>query len=215
MPGWAVTSTTASASSTAVVERDALQAKLGERGDVGVVVVDDPATLLEDLHDPQRRGFADVADAALVAGAEDQDLRSVDGLGDVVERALDPLDAVVGHLLVDLAGELDELGGHVELARAPGQVERIDGQAVAAHPRTGLEAHEPVGLGRGGVDDLPDVDPHPLGEDRQLVDERDVDRAEDVLQQLGHLRDLGRRDRARRGRTRADRARPPARCTQA
>ena len=32
-------------------------------------------------------------------------------------------------------------------------------------------------------------------EDRQLVDERDVDRAEDVLQQLRELGDLGRRDR--------------------
>ena len=82
----------------------------------------------------------------------------------------------------------------MELARAPGQVERVDRQAVAAHPGTGLEAHEPVGLGRGRVDDLPDVDSHPLGEDRQLVDERDVDRAEDVLEQLGHLGGLGRRD---------------------
>ena len=65
---------------------------------------------------------------------------------------------------------------------------------MAAHPGPGLEAHEPVRLGRGGVDDLPDVDPHPVGEDRELVDERDVDRAEDVLEQLRQLGRLGRRD---------------------
>ena len=61
-------------------------------------------------------------------------------------------------------------------------------------PGPGLEAHEAVRLGRGGVDDLPDVDAHAVGEHRHLVDERDVHRAEDVLQQLGQLGGLGRRD---------------------
>ncbi|MCL2770232.1 MAG: nucleotide sugar dehydrogenase, partial [Solirubrobacterales bacterium] len=46
----------------------------------------------------------------------------------VVEDALDLGHAVVGHLLVDLPGQLDELGRHVELARAPGEVEGVDGQ---------------------------------------------------------------------------------------
>ena len=81
-------------------------------------------------------------------------------------------------------------------------------------PGPGLEAHEAERLGRGGVDDLPDVDPHPVGEHRQLVDERDVDRAEDVLQQLGELGDLGRGDRHDAGRRRA-RRRSTARSVQA
>ena len=46
----------------------------------------------------------------------------------------------------------------------------------------------------GLLDDLPDVDAHPVAEHRQLVDERDVDRAEDVLEQLRELRRLGRGD---------------------
>ena len=57
-------------------------------------------------------------------------------------------------------------------------------------PGPGLKRHEAVGLGRGGVDHLPDVDAHAVAEDRQLVDERDVHRAEDVLEQLGQLRRL-------------------------
>ena len=121
----------------------------------------------------------------------------------VVERALGLGHAVVGHLLVDLARELDELGGHVELARAPAQVEGVDRQAVPAHARAGLEAHEAVGLGRGRLDDLPDVDAHAVGEHRQLVDERDVDRAEDVLEQLGQLGGLGGGDAHERCRTRS------------
>ena len=113
----------------------------------------------------------------------------------VVERAFDLFEAEVGHRLVDLAGELDELGREVVLARAPGQVERVDRQAMAAHARARLEAHEAERLRRGGVDDLPDVDAHAVREHRHLVDERDVDRAEDVLEELRHLGDLGGADR--------------------
>ena len=72
-------------------------------------------------------------------------------------------------------------------------------------PGPGLEAHEAERLGRGGVDDLPDVDAHAVGEHRELVDERDVDRAEDVLQQLRQLGHLGRGDRHERRRRRARR----------
>ena len=61
-------------------------------------------------------------------------------------------------------------------------------------PGPGWKLHEPERLRRGRVDDLPDVDPHPVAELRELVDERDVDRAEDVLEQLRQLGGLGRRD---------------------
>ena len=165
------------------------------RADVGhvrVVVDEVGAAFGQQPDDLQRGRLAHVADARLVGDAEDRNPRALDRLAGVVERAFDLLHAVVGHLHVDLPGELDELGGEVELAGAPREVERVHGQAVAAHARSGLEAHEAEGLGRGGVDHLPDVDLHAVGEDRQFVDQRDVDRAEDVLEQLGQLRRLGR-----------------------
>ena len=65
---------------------------------------------------------------------------------------------------------------------------------MAAEARTRAEPHVAERLRRGGVHDLPDVDPHPVAEDGELVDEGDVDRAEDVLEQLGQLRCVGRRD---------------------
>jgi hypothetical protein len=80
------------------------------------------------------------------------------------------------------------------LAGLVGEVERVDRQAVAAHPRAGVEAHEPERLGGGRVDDLPDVDAESLAEHRELVHERDVDRAEDVLEQLGELGGVRVRD---------------------
>jgi hypothetical protein len=66
---------------------------------------------------------------------------------------------------------------------------------VAAQPRTGIEGHESERLGAGRGDHFPDVDPHPVEDDLELVDEGDVHRAEDVLQELGRLRDLGAGDR--------------------
>ena len=50
----------------------------------------------------------------------------------VVERLRDPRAAVVRHVLVDLARELDEPRREVELARLPGEVEGVDRDAVAA-----------------------------------------------------------------------------------
>ena len=134
-PGWAVTISARSAPSSASSKPRLCSAALGQRGHVRVVVDEVGAERAEQRHDLQRRRLAHVADAGLVADAEDRDAAAVDRLARVVEHALDLRDAVVGHLLVDLAGQLDELGRQVELARAPRQVERVDRQAVAAHAR--------------------------------------------------------------------------------
>src|SRR5207302_4334137 len=78
--------------------------------------------------------------------------------------------------------------------RLPAQVEGVDRDAVAAEARPGAEAHVAERLRCGGIDDLPDVDSHPVAEDCELVDEGDVDRAEDVLEQLRQLGRLGARE---------------------
>ena len=65
---------------------------------------------------------------------------------------------------------------------------------MPAHSRARLEAHEAERLRGRRVDDLPDVDPEPVAELGQLVDESDVDGAKDVLQQLRQLRRLRGRD---------------------
>ena len=94
---------------------------------------------------------------------------------------------MAGHRHVDVAGELDEAVDEVELAGPPGEVVGVDRDAVAADARPRREAHEAERLGRRGVDDLPHVEAHPLAEEGELVDERDVDVAEHVLEELGQL----------------------------
>src|SRR5690606_31572433 len=101
-----------------------------------------------------------------------------------VEAAGQHLDHMRRHGGVDLPRQFDEPGGYLELARAPGQVEGVDGNAVPAEARTGVEGHVAEGLGLGGLDHLPDVDAHGAVDQLQLVHQGDVDRPEDVLGDL-------------------------------
>src|SRR5437868_7105517 len=75
---------------------------------------------------------------------------------------------------VELGGEGDEAGLVAHHARPPREVVGIAGQAVAADAGAGLEGHEAEGLGRRGIDDLPDGEPEPPAHDGQLVHEGDV-----------------------------------------
>ena len=108
-----------------------------------------------------------------------------------VEAGGDLVEDEVGHGGVDFAGQLDEAGVEVELLGLPGEIERVDGDAVAAEAGAGIEGLEAEGLGFGGVDDFVDVDAHLHAELLELVDQGDVDAAVDVFEQLGHLGDRG------------------------
>src|SRR4029077_3837626 len=119
------------------VEIDRGEAVLRQLRDEGGVVGNLAAEALQVGDDLQRGRFADVADAALVAGAEDQDPGAVDRFAGAVEGALYPFHAVGGLSLVHFSGQLDELGVEVVLAGLEGEVEGIDREAVASHPRPG------------------------------------------------------------------------------
>src|SRR4029453_17623613 len=96
---------------------------------------------------------------------------------------------VVGQATVDVAGELDEACLEAALPRLPGKVVRVDRNAVAAQTRAGIERHEAERLCLCRVDDLPDIDLHPVAHQGKLVHEADVDGAERDLEQLDHFRD--------------------------
>src|SRR4029079_13813731 len=102
-------------------------------------------------------------DPGLVGDADDQHPRPLDRLLALVERALDLADAEERVGLVDLAGQLDELGREVVLASLVSEVEGVDRQAVTTHAGAGLEAHEPERLAGGGGEDTPHLAGAPGG----------------------------------------------------
>ena len=65
---------------------------------------------------------------------------------------------------------------------------------MAAEPRPRIKRHEAERLGRGRVDNFPDVHIHAQAELLKLVDQGDVDAAENIFQELGHFRGAGRAD---------------------
>ena len=194
---WAVTTTIASAQSSSsssgvVLALDAVGVRERRRraGRGSATSAPRSASPRDDV---RGRRVAGVADVRLEGDAEDADLGALERPAAVVERLGDEVDDVARHREVDVAGELDEAVDEVELAGAPRQVVRVDRDAVAADARARRELHEPERLGRRRVDDLPDVEAHPLAQQRELVDERDVDVAEDVLEELRQLGGVGRR----------------------
>ena len=82
------------------------------------------------------------------------------------------------------AGQFDEAGVHAVLARLPGQVERVDRDAMAAETGARIERHEAERLGLGRLDHLPDIDPHLVVKHFQFVDQSNVDRSIRVFQNL-------------------------------
>ena len=171
-----------------------LPARPGD-GEVGVAVVHACPRLLQQLDDFVRRRLPVVVDVLLVREAEHQHPRQLHGLGLVVERLGHLRDDVVRHRGVHLAGQLDEARPDPVLGGLPREVERVERDAVSAQARAGVEGREAKRLRLGRFDDLPDVDTHLVERDLQLVDQGDVDRAIDVLEQLARLGDARRRDR--------------------
>ena len=160
--------------------------------DERVIIADVGPFFAELLDHADGGGLAIVVDVLLVGYAEDQDTGALQGLGEaMVEHVADALDAVLGHAVVDHHRGLDHRGVEAVFAGFPAQVIGIERDAVAAQARAGIEGREAERLGLGRFDDLPEVDPHLVAEDCELVDQADVDVAVGVLQDLGHLRHGG------------------------
>lgn len=164
-------------------------AAVADRGDVGVVVRNVGALEVKLVDDFDGGRVARVVDVLFEGDAEREDFCAAYALAVLVERVGDFRDHVARHAQVDLRGQLDELGVEVEFACLPREVVGVDRDAVAADAGAGVERHVTERFRRRRVDDLPDVDLHAIAQERQFVDERDVDAAENVFEQLGHLGD--------------------------
>jgi len=152
--------------------------------DVGVVVRNLGAVFGQQVHQVVGGRLALVIHVGFVSQADDQDFAAFERLAVVVEGFYGAVNDVFGHAAVDFAGQLNEAGRLSVFAGFPGEVERVNGDAVAAEPRTRVERHKAKGLGFGRLNDFPDVYAHSRIDHLKLVDQGDVDRAEDVFQEL-------------------------------
>jgi hypothetical protein len=165
-----------------------------DRVDERVVERDARAGGRQLLDDLERGRLTDVGDAGLVRHAHHVDVRPRERAAAVTQHLPDPV-GDTGRPRRDLRhGRVDERGVVTRGTHLPGQVVRVARDAVPTHARAWAERHEAVGLRVRGVDHLVDGDVEAPRDVGHLVGERDVDRTEGVLEQLGHLGDLRRAD---------------------
>jgi glycosyltransferase involved in cell wall biosynthesis len=129
-----------------------------EGADMGVMEAHVGTSLRKAGQDLGRRRVPLIPDIRLEGHSDDSHLRPFERTATIVEGFGDEIDDVARHGDVDISRQFDEPIDEVELPRPPGQVVRVDRDAVATDAGTGRELHEPERLGGGGVDDLPDIE---------------------------------------------------------
>ena len=132
--------------------------------EIGVVVIEQGAALLQELHDLQRGRFAQIIHVLLVSHTKHENLGALHALLAFIERIGDSVHHVIGHRSINFARKLDETRREVKFASLPGKIIRVDRDAVATEARAGIEGHVAEGFGRGGVDDFPNVNVHAQAE---------------------------------------------------
>ena len=169
-------------------------AVIPELGDVRVVEGDRRPCFLQLLDDTQGGTLAVIVYILLVCHAEHQHSGAVQCLAVAVEYLAATLHGVFGHVVVYHHGSLYHRCMEAVLARLPGEIIGVQGNAMPAQPRSGIECGEAERLGLGCLYHFPKVDAHAVAQDGQLVNQPNVDVAVGVLQNLGHLRHGRRRN---------------------
>src|SRR6266404_6204668 len=148
----------------------------------GIVILHLRASLTQKVHQNVTGRFALVIHVWLVSQAQDQRAATLDRLALAIQRVRDTMHNVLGHGGVDLACKLDEARVFAILSRFPRKVEWIDWDAVTPKAGTRIERHKAKWLRFRGFNDFPDINPHRAVNEFQLINQRDIYAAENVLQ---------------------------------
>src|SRR2546428_1841650 len=154
-----------------------------------VVNDDSGAHAFEPLADLLYGGELDVPHVRLVGHSQDRYPRILDGLANLVQGLRDELDDVVGHPVVDLPREPDQVGDVPRLEPLRDKVVGVGRQAGPPDTGPGVVGDKVV-LCSTRVYHFVSVDAQLLEEEGELVREGDVDVPEEVLRQLHRVRGL-------------------------
>src|ERR1051326_6392163 len=102
----------------------------------------------------------------------------------IVQGFADPLDDIVRNRRVDLTRELDKPSGKIVFLGFPGEIKRIDRNAVPAQAGAWVKGRVAEGFAAGSIDDFPEIDVHTIGKKLQLVHESNVDASIDIFEKF-------------------------------
>src|SRR5260370_37596212 len=92
------------------------------------------------------------------------------------------------HGRIDFTREFNETRGEIVFLGFPGEVKRIDRNAVSAEARAGVEGRIAKRLAAGRIDHFPYIDVHAIRKELELIDKRYIDRTINVLEKLDQFR---------------------------
>src|SRR5207302_5201080 len=122
------------------LEADVVMPHCRQNGDMRIVVADQSAAALEQLHDLKRGRLARVVDVFLVGDSKQADAASLERFGFLIESLARSLHHIFRHGRINLARQLDEARMDAELTGYPRQVERVNGNTVSAQPRSWIKS---------------------------------------------------------------------------
>src|SRR5580700_4061901 len=88
------------------------------------------------------------------------------------------------HPCVYLTSELDKASRYFVFPGLPGEIKRIDWNAMAAEAWPRIEWHKAEGLALGGFDDFPHINAHWFEYHFEFVNQRNVNSSKNVFGQL-------------------------------
>ncbi len=163
-------------------------ARRADNRHVRIVIRNSRAARLQQIHQHVARRFAVVFHICLVGEAEHQNSRRPRKVffGDASALVVWATTRS-RHGAVDFARKFHEARFLSDLPRLPREIKRINRDAMTAEAGAGIKRHEAERLGARGGDDFPNVNVHRGINALEFVDERDVDAAKYIFQQLRRL----------------------------
>ena len=105
---------------------------------VRVIVIDGRTEMVEFFDQLKAGTFPNIIHIRFVSQSQHQNATSVDALAALVQGNGDLSKHVMRHVAIDLAGQLDETGRQSDFAGFPGEIIRIDWDAMPAQARAGI-----------------------------------------------------------------------------
>jgi hypothetical protein len=158
---------------------------------IGVVINDVGSLLFEQVDDINGGRFPGIVNILFISHTQYEEPGTVNALLLYVQGIHHLIHHKKRHISVYFVGQLHKAGVIVEGAQLPGEILRVNGYAVAAQAGSGVKGYITKGLGSRCLNYLPDVDVQFIAYDCDLINQSNVDAAEGVFQQLGHLCALG------------------------
>src|SRR4029078_201133 len=133
------------------------------------------------------RRFSHIVGVPLIRYSESKDLGTIQTFALLVKGIGHTTDDESRHLAIDVSCKLDQPRLTTFHSRLPGQIIRVDWNAVTTQTRAWIKRHKAERFRFRRFNDLPNIDTEGMASERHLVGKRNVHAAKRILEKLHHF----------------------------